>query len=480
MRHLPTLPLPRAASGWLWAGILVLLLAACGTLEAQPPGTEPVPVPAGAEHAFIATVDIADADTRESIAAAYGAEVVVWRPEAGFAVLGLPAPDDAIDTLAGPADRPGSRPTLPMPANAARNEGAFSVPQFGDAAALSVSAWAGGVNAWAGGVNAWAGGVNAWAGGVDNPFPGNEEYWAQMQLGQAQDATVNRGHGITIAIIDTGLDLKHSAFAGRLAPSSGWLDLVDGDAYPHEGYVEACTRWRGKTCHETSLVKTGNGVVFGHGTAVAGVALQAAPNAVLLPIRVLNSDGFGSATNVAIAIDHAIARGADVINLSLGTFEPVPAIDQMVAYAGERGVAVVMASGNTGDGNVWYPAATAAGPDYPHAISVGSVDATDTKSWFSTYGLLETLAPGESISTLYPGDMIAYALGTSFAAPWAAGTVALILGDGGSVSGAAPYVVNASDDIDHLNPDWVGLLGNGRLNALDAVSTALNSHPNKK
>jgi hypothetical protein len=365
-----------------------------------------------------------------------------------------------------------------MPANAAPNQEAFSVPRFDDAAALGVNAWAGGVNAWAGGVNAWAGGVHAWAGGVSNPFPGNEGAWTRMQLGEAQDATTKRGEGIVIAIIDTGLDLNHVGFTGRLAPSSGWLDLVDGDKNPHEGYVTGCTLVRGKTCHRTGLVKTGSGPFFGHGTAVAGVALQAAPGATILPIRVLNSWGYGSATNVAIAIDHAIEHGADVINLSLGTFEPVPAIDQMVAYAGERGVVVVTASGNTGDLNVWYPARTAAGPDYPHAISVGSVDIADARSWFSTYGagLVEMVAFGHGVATLYPGDAMAYGMGTSFSAPWVAGTVALILGDGGPVRndipGAAPVTVDASDAIADYYYQ-IGLLGKGRLNALEAVNTAL-------
>jgi len=476
MRNLHELALPRAASGWLWAGILVLLLAACGTLETHLPSTEPVHT--ANQHAYIATVDISDTDTREAIAAAYGGDVVVWRPEAGFAILGLTTPDEGIGTLGRPADGPGARPTRPMPANAAPNHDAFSAPRFDDAAALSVNAWAGGVNAWAGGVHAWAGGVNAWAGGVNNPFPGNEGAWTQMQLGEAQEATANRGQGIVIAIIDTGLDLNHVGFTGRLAPSSSWLDLVDGDTYPHEGYVTGCTLLRGKTCHQTGLVKTGNGAFFGHGTAVAGIALQAAPNATILPIRVLSSDGYGSATNVAIAIDHAIERGANVINLSLGTFQQVPAIDQMVAYAGQRGVVVVAASGNTGDLNVWYPARTAAGPGYPHAISVGSVDIADARSWFSTYGagLVEMVAFGHGVATLYPGDAMAYGMGTSFSAPWVAGTVALILGDGGPVKrngpGAAPLTVDTSDAIADYYYQ-IGLLGKGRLNALDAVNAAL-------
>ena len=453
---------PRAASGWLWAGILALLLAACSTAEAPTTtSTEPA-------HAYIANITITHTDTRDAIEASYGADVVVWRPEAGFAILGLNDASDGVSRLATATENRNVMRLAEPPEPASDGVSTSSGP----------NAWAGGVSAWAGGVSAWAGGVSAWAGGVDNPFPGNETSWTRMQLGEAQDATANRGQGVTIAIIDTGVDLDHVGFTGRLAPSSAWLDLVDGDAYPHEGFVVSCTLRRGKTCHTWGSVQTGTGPFFGHGTAVAGVALQAAPNATILPIRVLNSWGFGSATDVAVAIDHAIEHGAQVINLSLGTFEPVPAIDQMVAYAGERGVKVVAASGNTGDLNVWYPARTVAGPEYPHAISVGSVTIADAKSWFSTfgYGLVEMVAFGEGVATLYPGDMMAYGYGTSFSAPWVAGTVALILGDGGPHAtikdGTAATVVGASDAIDDYHYQ-LGLLGTGRLNALEAVTKAL-------
>ena len=453
---------PRAASGWLWAGILVLLLAACGGLEAPPLADNGIPT-SGSEHAYIASVEIDAGADRAAIASAYGGEVVVWRPEAGFAIIGLP---DEASTLGRPDHTPGARPTLPAPANAARNVDAFFVPAL-DAAHVQ------GVNAWAGGVSAWAGGVSAWAGGVSNPFPGNEATWSQINLGQAQDVATKRGAGITVAVIDTGIDVNHVGFVGRLSPSGTWLDLVDGDLNPHEGYVVACTRFRGKNCIESGPVKTGDGIFFGHGTAVAGVVLQAAPNATVLPIRVLSSHGFGSATNVAIAIDHAVARGANVINLSLGTFEPVPAIDQMVAFAQSRGVIVVAASGNSGDTNVMYPAATAARADFPLAISVGSVDATDRRSWFSTYGSgLEMVAPGEGVTTLYPGDAMAIAYGTSFSAPWVSGVAALALGDGARPN-TAPSVVDASVNINGSNPGMNGLLGKGRLDSLAAVSAAL-------
>ena len=433
---------PQAASGWLWAGILVLLIAACGGLEAPPVTSDT------SAHAFISSVTITDADTREAIEATYNADVVVWRPEAGFAVLGLHDTSDGVTRLANVDD----------------NRNVFEIAPAVDPAESSgvstsgVSAWAGGVSAWAGGVSAWSDGVDGWSDGTSNPFPGNEDMWAQINLSQAQGVATKLGDGIVVAVIDTGVDLYHGGLAGRLTPSSTWLDLIDGNADPHE-----------------SADVMAMGPYFGHGTAAAGIILQAAPNATIMPIRVLSAEGFGNATDVAIAIDHAIAHGADVINLSLGTAAPVSAITDMVSYAQSLGIVLVASSGNNGTTAVTYPAATAVHADFPLAIGVGSVDSLDSKSWFSTYGpALEMLAPGESVGTLFPDGGIAYANGTSFAAPWVSGVAALALGEGADPL-RTPSLVTSSLFIDDLNPDYFsGMLGQGRLDSLAAVNAMLD------
>ena len=107
----------------------------------------------------------------------------------------------------------------------------------------------------------------------------------------------NLGEGVKVAVIDTGIDLDHPGFAGRLAPAGEWRDYVDGDDFPMD---------------------EPGGAGFGHGTAVAGIIVQVAPNATILPIRVLAPDGRGDVDDVVTAIDHAITVGAQVINLSLG------------------------------------------------------------------------------------------------------------------------------------------------------------------
>ena len=109
---------------------------------------------------------------------------------------------------------------------------------------------------------------------------------------------------VTTVLIDADatradVEAEHGGtFAGTLAPASEWMDFVDNDGCPMDE-------------------PGGDG--YGHGTGVAGVVLQVAPNATILPFRVLGPDGSGDMTSVLAAIDHAVTMGADVINLSLGT-----------------------------------------------------------------------------------------------------------------------------------------------------------------
>ena len=220
------------------------------------------------------------------------------------------------------------------------------------------------------------------------------------------------------------------------------------------------------------LESTGTGDYFGHGTAAAGIILQAAPHATILPIRVLTARGRGDASGVVKAIEHAINQGAQVINLSLGTKKSVRSIQRMVDYANSLGVIVVASSGNSGNLSVTHPAATAGQSAYVHAIGVGSVDADDRKSSFSTYGTnLEMVAPGSGIATLFPGEATARVNGTSFAAPWVSGVAALALGEG--VVAPAQSIVDASVGIDAVNPELAGLLGKGRLDAHAAIAQLL-------
>lgn len=346
---------------------LTFFLTACGTFK-------PDPSIAQTQSQLVA---LNGTEQRSDLVAQYSREIIAWHPEAGFAVLSTA----------------NEAPTV----------------QSG-----ALRAWSGGFRVWSGGIRAWGGGE---AGGP--VLPANAEIWNKVALAAAHTQLAPKlGDMVTIAVIDTGLDLNHPAFAGRLTPKSTWYDFVNDDSLPQEVVGEA----------------------YGHGTAVASIALQVAPKARVLPLRVLGTDGSGLPSDVVRAVDHALNLGADVIQLSLGTSEPDEALEQMVAYATTQGVYVVASAGNS-DSKLTYPAANAmqATPAGDMTVGVGSVGINDIKSSFSNFvpdndptaeDGLEMVAFGENVFAASPGNKMASWDGTSMAAPMVAGTLALALGEG--------------------------------------------------
>lgn len=372
------------------------LLAACSSVQTEIPTT-----PTTNPHPYSLSVDVEPSSLKEEVEARYDGDVIVWRPEAGFAILGL--------------DEGGALSTQNL-------EGAAAQPSQDEVAAPEAEVEASSV--WGGGGNAWSGGGNAWSGGIDiasepTLSQKNADAWWQIDLEGGFSLAPRQGSGVKVAVIDSGLDLNHPAFADRLAPESEWKDFVDGDTYPQEERSEG-----------------GDNGNYGHGTGVAGVVLQVAPNATILPLRVLDSEGLGDITDVAAAIDHAVASGADVINLSLGTDKDSDALNRMIAYAAEKRVFVIASSGNTGNQEITYPARNAkqSGKMGDYLLSVGSAktywSVLSVLSVFSTYGnALEITAPGEYIYTAFPDNGVGYWSGTSFSAPMVSGTLALMLGE---------------------------------------------------
>ncbi len=377
---------------WLYRAIalaLMALLAACGS----PP--RPTALPAG-DQGYLLTVPITASDTPEHLAQRYGGEVVAWLNSQAILKLS----EQALAAL--PSKGVSLQNTTTEPNVLTQTPAVIS----------GFNSWAGGFNSWAGGFNSWAGGWNSWAGGTSTvPTLPSENRLALMQikLPQAQAVARNFGQGIKVAVIDTGVDTAHPMLAGRLAPSAEWKDYVDGDSNPQE-------------------VSGGNG--FGHGTAVAGLILQVAPRATILPIRVLGPDGSGPVSNVIAAIDWAVQMGAHVINLSLGTDVDVAALRTQVSYANSLGVYVVTSAGNSGS-SMTFPAANAQSAPYSDRLfSVGSVNSSGSRSSFSSFGsALKFSAPGEGIVSAYPDNRVASVRGTSFAAPLVSGALALAMGE---------------------------------------------------
>jgi Subtilase family len=176
----------------------------------------------------------------------------------------------------------------------------------------------------------------------------------------------------------------------------------------------------------------------GHGTAVATFAAGSAgavrgvsPTSPVVPIRIFDARGNGTASWVAAGIRAAVARGAGVINISaagevLGADRAADRlVENAIDEAVTRKVLVVAPSGNEGAGHVDVPAA------YPHVLAVGATDESNLRAPFSNLGSgLDLVAPGADMYTAAPRSVCAsgyaFVSGTSFAAPAVAGAAALL------------------------------------------------------
>jgi subtilisin family serine protease len=235
----------------------------------------------------------------------------------------------------------------------------------------------------------------------------------KMRLPEAHSTT--RGDGVTVAVLDTGVDVRHPDLANRLVDG---YDFVDHDADPSEAGIADVD------------------IAYGHGTHVAGLIALAAPAAQIMPLRTLDRDGIGTIWTQVEALRYAVDHGADVINLSYSF--PVRSLvladvlsritcsrrAEAICQRPERpGVVVVAAAGNSGAAIREYPAAERA----PGILAVGATTETDTLTPFSTYGAwVSVAAPGDRILSTIPGGGYATWSGTSMAAPLAAGTIALV------------------------------------------------------
>jgi len=289
-------------------------------------------------------------------------------------------------------------------------------------------------------------------GGDSTPMQ-NQDSTRAIHLEAAHD--LSRGGGTLVAVLDTGVQTDHPVLANSIDVLG--YDFVDNDLAPYET--------------ANGLDDDGDGRVdelYGHGTHVAGIVHLVAPEARLLPLRVLNSDGRGNNFRTASAIVYATRRGADAINLSLGTPHPSALLREVVGEAAQIGVVVVAAAGNLNTDAKQYPAAEDC------AIAVTSVDAHDKKSSFANYGdWIGVAAPGENIYSTFPVDGYAWWSGTSMATPFVAGQAALLRGANPQLTldEVVLLIGGTTDSLDRRNPAYRGQLGEGRIDLFASLES---------
>ncbi|MEV7793852.1 type VII secretion-associated serine protease mycosin [Streptomyces sp. NPDC087512] len=245
--------------------------------------------------------------------------------------------------------------------------------------------------------------------------------WGLEALRTQEVWATTKGAGVTVAVLDTGVEADHPDLVGNVLTGK---DLVGF------GAKEGDRSW---ARHGTAMA----GIIAGHGHGPGGTegVMGVAPEARILPVRVILEDGDPSRAEarktrgnaLAEGIRWAVDHGADVINLSLGddsaSAHPESAEDEAIQYALRKGVVVVASAGNGGEkgDHVSYPAA------YPGVIAAAAVDRFGTRASFSTRRWYATVsAPGVDVIIADPDHRYYEGWGTSAASAFVSGAAALV------------------------------------------------------
>ncbi|HZL18777.1 MAG TPA: S8 family serine peptidase [Polyangia bacterium] len=249
--------------------------------------------------------------------------------------------------------------------------------------------------------------------------------WHLRQIGMPEAWKRGTGAGAVVAVIDTGVTKVGDLAGTKFVPGYNFIanNTNADDDHGHGTHVAG-------TIAESTNNRLG----------VAGVAYGAA----IMPLKVLSARGSGSSAGIAQAIRWAADHGANVINMSLGGPFAVGAIASAVKYAHGKGVVIVAAAGNDGNGRVGYPAR------YPGVIAVAATQFDESTTFYSNWGpAIDIAAPGGNVRvdqngdgqpdgvlqhTIVPGDIgrsdYLWFMGTSMATPHVAGVAALLVGAG--------------------------------------------------
>ncbi len=234
----------------------------------------------------------------------------------------------------------------------------------------------------------------------------DEICWGVDRIDAERVHSNNKGTGVKVAVIDSGIDYTHSELNDYYR---GGYDFVNGDNNPMDDY------WHGTHCAGIIAAED-------NGIGILGVA----PEVDLYALKVLNSEGSGSLSSLVAAIDWAIDNNIQIISMSLGTDYSSSSLEAACNQAYDSGILLVAAAGNDGNSDgtgdsVDYPA------NYDSVIAVTATSSLDSRPSYSSTGpAAELAAPGAIIKSTVPGEGYLLSSGTSMACPHVAGSAALV------------------------------------------------------
>jgi len=333
----------------------------------------------------------------------------------------------------------------------------------------------------------------------DDPFFSSQ--WMHQNIQSEFAWGMTRGsRTVILAALDSGIDWDHPDIMGNIWVNPGedldgdgeLFDIDDMDGLDNDlnGYIDDLIGYDFiDNCRDAYPGEDGDDpdndpsdfILDGHGTHIYGIMGAVGNNAIgvvgvnwnvsLMALRsgYLRDDGegFQDYEAKANAIIYAVENGADVINMSFGSYHPDDTFNDLIQDAWEAGVILVAAAGNEATSARSYPAC------YSHVISVAATNRLDLKTDFSNYGYwVDISAPGENIMSTFPDDTYQTLSGTSMSSPIVAGAAGLLLSyfPDSSNEWIVSRLLGSADPIDSLNPDSLrGKLGTGRLNLFNAI-----------
>jgi subtilisin family serine protease len=333
--------------------------------------------------------------------------------------------------------------------------------------------------------------------------PEIEKQWYLEKIKAIDAWDIGQGsNNVVVAVIDSGIDMKHPDLRDNVWVNQDEI-LGDGTDNDGNGYIDDINGWdfvEEDNEPEPNPDKEHSIVAVHHGTAVAGIIGAAGNNGFagagiswrvkIMDLKAFNEKGESDTDTVSRALDYAIAKHADIINMSFVGLGYSESLDAKIKKAYSRGILIVAAAGNENGGaqghsmnnQKAYPVCFGDGGDANYVVGVAGVDREDKKTDFSNYGsaCIDISAPARSIySTFYQNDKypdFQYYFGgafngTSMAVPQVAGAAALIKAahPGYTAKELTKVLLDSADKIDSANPEFIGQLGRGRLNVFKAL-----------